>query len=128
MNSTQIVAKWTPLLVGLEEAKTSRCAWAFEQEAIYLKSLSESQRDQLGGASFKPLRFVFPMIRRAMDFLDESTTDYAHVHAAVSRAVQECAETANEIDPTDFVPVEAQAKLSADLADRLHTALLTVPD
>lgn len=124
MNINQTVAKWTPLMVGLEEAKTARCAWVFEYEVTYLKSFSEGEQERQLGA---PIKLVFPVLRRAVALLDNDTTEYAHVHAAVSRAVQECAETAADLDPGDWLAEEEQSKLAAGLADRMHTALLTFP-
>ena len=119
----QIDAKWTQLTAGLNEATAPRCAWAMESVVTSMKTLSEDRRADKFGTG---LKFVFPTIRRTMDLLGEGT-EFHQVHAAASRAVQECSEAAGEIDHSDHLPVEFQTKLAATLADEIHTALLTFP-
>jgi hypothetical protein len=113
-------------MLGVSDSLAPRLAWALEQEATFLRSLSEWRR----GAMFEDrLKYVFPVVRRAVEHLGESETKptFALVYAAVSESVQVVAEAANEIDPTDFMSVEMQTTLSAGLADRLHAALLSFP-
>lgn len=120
----QITAKWTPLMLGVSEEKTPRLAWALEQEAAFLKGLTRETRNEGFGDK---LKLLFPAIRRAVEYIDEGEPSFANVYAAVSAAVQEITEAAVQIDPGDSVCVEEQAKFAADLADRLHASLLSVP-
>jgi hypothetical protein len=123
-NLEQIAAKWTPLMLGVSDSLAPRMAWAFEQESNYLKSLSEAKRT---AEHEDTLKLIFPVLRRAIEHLGEDEHEFAHVFAAVSSAAQEVTEAAVEIDPGDSLDVEAQTKFAGDLADRLHTSLLTFP-
>ena len=120
----QIIAKWTPLTLGVEEDKIPRLSWALEQEAAFLKSLTRSTREDSLGEN---LKLVFPVIRRAVEYLGEDEIEIGEVYNAVSAAAQSVTEAAVEIDPGDSVCVESQTKFVADLSDRLCAALATFP-
>ena len=117
----QIVAKWTPMTMGIDSDREASCAWAFEQESCFLVDNQRTvQTDPF-------LRLPFPVIRSAIEDMEFGTTNRASIHNAISASMKRCAETAGRLDPTAIMSTEEQTMMAANLTDRLHTALLSLP-
>lgn len=114
--------KWEPLTEGMSESKKARCAYLLENEAAYLKSLPDVERELKMGAS---LKFIFPVVRKAMQLLPEGETEYPQIYGAYKQAVDDVLEVfvadqgSNEPPPA----FETQVLLSP-LVERAHVALL----
>ena len=119
----QVVAKWTPLTIGLDPNKEARCAWALEQESIYLKSITDHERSKMGAK----LKFTFPVIRRAIDVMDEDASNTHCVHEAVKTAVSDVTEAAFSFDPMDDLPEQDKTALLDSLSLRLYDSLIRMP-
>jgi hypothetical protein len=58
------IKKWMPLLEGTVNDCHGHLAWCLEEEALYLKSLTEEERENQLGAF---LKYVFPVIRKSVE-------------------------------------------------------------
>lgn len=58
------IRKWMPLLEGTINDCHGHLAWCLEEEALYLKSMTEEEREENLGPM---LKYVFPVIRRAVE-------------------------------------------------------------
>ncbi len=114
--------KWAPFTEGMTESKAARCAYLLENEAAYLKSLLDVERELKMGAS---LKFIFPVVRKAVELLPEDETEYPQVYGAFSQAVDDVLEVAESIRSSSEPPTSFESQvLLSPLVERAHDALL----
>jgi hypothetical protein len=124
VDKTQCVAKWTELLVGLDESKHERMAWVLEEATRYLKSLSEEDRASKLG---RDLRFVYPALRVATGALGSAEPTSTDIQRACAHATEWVSKNAAEADPMDSLSAERQTALTAFIAERVGAGLKTFP-
>lgn len=89
-----LVLKWSPLMDDVDDQLKDTLAQCLENEVVYLKTLSDDDRERLIG---KALRFYFPIMRLVigeMTVLDRLVVDdfREHVDDLVKNALRRCVE------------------------------------
>jgi len=133
-----LAKKWEPLTGGARRGDgltghaAEICAWSMEQESRFLRAGDNA--DNVGDG----LRYVFPIIRRAVDVLTvDSTILNAEISPEVVReiTIEATSDVFNASSDLSSLPGDVQEKHQAirdsgfidDLAVRLHDSIVSFP-
>lgn len=122
------IKKWMPLLEGTTNDCHGHLAWCLEEEALYLNSLNDYEREHHVAGH---LKYIFQVIRRAVEgfsVLDRvATMDDKESLAGVFQYQVELAcenicavendERGRDVDPEAIKSSEAMSSLGSRLAD-----------